>query len=109
MFQITGHEYNEYVIGYVINTTKGGINAQFDKCFSNHPQPDYVLKIGCEGDETADILSEEERVQVIDYIRNNSEMDRIERLYTDAIYNGMPFQCPLDLSQIEYWADQHGE
>lgn len=99
--EITGHEYNEYVIGYIIHTTKGDVNAQFEKIFSNHPEPDYALYIGCAGDETADVLNEKEREMVMKYIRNNDEMDKAERAYTKAIYAGMEYQWPLSLSEIE--------
>lgn len=101
-FEIYGHEYNEYVIGYVIHTSKGDINAQFD-CdkHTNHPEPKYFLYIGCEGDETADALTYEEREVVMKYVRSNDEMDKAEKQYTAAIYNGMEYQCPLYLSDIE--------
>jgi hypothetical protein len=95
--QIFDHEYNEYVVGYVINTDKGNINAQFEQCrHSNHPTPAYLLYLGCSGDNTADHLADDDRDEVMDYIRNNPEMDELENAYTRAMYNGSALKekCP---------------
>lgn len=108
-FKINGHEYNEYVIGYIIHTSKGDVNAQFEKCHSNHPEPNYLLYIGCEGDETAEVLNEEEREKVMNYIRNSDEMDAAEKAYTKAIYSGMKYRCPLFLFEIEDYDNEENE
>lgn len=48
------HEYNEYVVGYVItdNDTLRALNFQLEKIDSNHPSPDWDLYHSCAGDET---------------------------------------------------------
>ena len=90
--RIFGHEYNEYVIGYVIKTDKGDVNAQFNKVYSNHPEPAYSLQLGCEGDNTADHLTDDDCDYISDYIRKNSEMDELENAFTKAMHNGSGFE-----------------
>jgi hypothetical protein len=105
---ILGHEYNEYVIGYVITTSKGDVNAQFQKCHSNHPQPAYLLYLGCEGDDTSNHLNDNDRDAVMDYIRNNPDMDVLEEAYTKAMYNGSPLHekcAPIEKWEIQDWAE----
>lgn len=101
---IISHEYNEYVIGFIVHTTKGDINLQFEKAFSNHPEPAYKLFPACEGDETADHLTEMEKEQLIDYAHACKEMNDLEESYTTARYNGskLPEMCaPISKSEIE--------
>jgi hypothetical protein len=110
--QILGHEYNEYVVGYVIETSKGDINAQFEKCNSNHPEPAYLLYLGCSGDNTADHLNDDDRNAVMDYIRHDPEIDNLENAFTKAMYNGssLPEKCsPIQKWEIEDYAEYEGE
>lgn len=86
--KILGAEYNEYVVGYVIKTDKGDVNAQFEKAFSNHPEPAFKLRIGCEGDNTSDHLSDDEREQIRGYISENEEMSDLAKEFTEGFYNG---------------------
>lgn len=99
--KILGHEYNEYVVGYVISTDKGDVSAQFEKIFSNHPEPAFTLQLGCEGDTTADNLSFEELDMIREYIRSCEEMRETEIAFTKAHYNGSDFK---DLTSPIYWA-----
>lgn len=101
--KILSAEYNEYVVGYVIFTDKGDINAQFEKVPSNHPEPSFKLQIGCVGDDTADHLTDEERDQVSDYISENDEMRSLAQDFTEAYYNGSDLPeltAPISYCQI---------
>jgi hypothetical protein len=99
--KILGAEYNEYVVGYVISTDKGDVNAQFEKVFSNHPEPAFKLKIGCEGDSTADKFTDDERDQISVYISENEEMRTLASDFTKAYYNGS--DLPDLIAPISAW------
>lgn len=67
--QMITHEYNEYVLGYIVKMADcRSCNFQFEKIFSNHPQPNYTLKFGCEGDDTWLQFTEDELQQMTDYL-----------------------------------------
>jgi hypothetical protein len=99
------YEYNDYVMGYVVSDKDSSrtLNFQFELVFSNHPTPDYVLKSGCEGDETYADWTEEERIEARNWLRSHNDVDRIEDAFTKAMYENESFKknCgPLSYSQI---------
>lgn len=108
VFEIKGHEYNDYLIGFVISTNLGDVNAQFESCYSNHPSPTFRLYLRCAGDESADVLDADEEEEVLNYIRQSEELREAERIYTKAMYNGMEYNhsYPLRFSEIREWADK---
>lgn len=90
-FKILGHEYNEYVIGFIIKTSKGDINAQFEQCHSNHPEPAYELQLACEGDDTHRKFTETEIDELCNYMASQEDLQKIESLFTMAMYNSPDF------------------
>ena len=75
------HEYNEYVIGYVVTDLESGksVNFQLEKTSSNHPSPDFVFRHSCQGDETSSDWSEEDLDLASCYI---DEQDDVNNLLT---------------------------
>lgn len=100
--KILNAEYNDDVVGFVVRTSKGDVNVQFDKVFSNHPEPKFKLCFGCAGDETIDKFNDEEREQISEFMANNTEMRELENKFTEAYYNGsnLPELCS-PISKIE--------
>jgi len=95
------YEYNEYVIGYVVKYHDGReCNFQFDKIFSNHPEPNFILKYGCEGDDTHRIFTEEELKEMSDFLNQQTDVKELSVAFTDAKYKGMEYRYPLFKSEI---------
>lgn len=81
-------EYNEYVIGFIINFEDGRfINVQYEKCTSNHPEPAFTASIRCEGDETWRAFDDEELEEINKIVDENKEMAEFGRLYTEVYYS----------------------
>ena len=96
------YEYNEYVIGYVVTMTDGrSCNFQFDKVFSNHPQPNYTLKFGCEGDDTWRQFTEEELNDRSDYLLSQADVKETLEAFNTAIYENENFS--YNTAPIERW------
>ena len=72
------HEYNEYVIGYVITdeNTDRDLNFQLAKWDSNHPSPDYTISHSSIGDETSNDWSEEELEQASNYVKEQKDIQK---------------------------------
>lgn len=86
------HEYNEYVIGYVVNYGDGrSCNFQFDKVLSNHPQPAYQLLSGCEGDDTHRQFTESELKEMDDYLSEQDDVKETLEAFNAAIYENENF------------------
>lgn len=86
------HEYNEYVIGYVVTMNDGrSCNFQFDKIFSNHPQPNYTLKFGCEGDDTWRQFTEQELNKMGEYLLYQDDVKETLEAFNKAIYENENF------------------
>ena len=86
------YEYNEYVIGYVVNYGDGrSCNFQFDKVFSNHPQPKYELKTGCEGDDTHRQFSDDEIVEMGEFLDSQEDVKETLEAFNTAIYENENF------------------
>lgn len=83
------YEYNSDLIGYVVEDTETNktINFQFEKIFSNHPTPDFILKSACEGDDTFRNFSDEERISIRNWLRSHEDVLRKEDDFTDHAYN----------------------
>lgn len=96
------HSYNEYVIGYVVDYGDGrSCNFQFDKIFSNHPQPKYELCAGCEGDETRQQFSDEEIVEMSEYLNEQEDVQETLEAFNVAIYENETFANKT--SPIQRW------
>lgn len=83
------HEYNEYVVGFVVTDTETNrsVNFQFEKdSQTNHPEPNYYLTWGCEGDDTADAFSEEELEIISEYVDSLPETKVLENAITEIMY-----------------------
>ena len=100
-FKVISHEYNEYLVGFVLKTSKEEVHLQFNQVYSNHPQPAWHLDIIEEHESNLDIV---ELTRVQSYIAHN--LKAAEVTYTEAVHNGMPFACPLCWSQIENYAEK---
>lgn len=104
------HEYNEYVIGYVVTTEDGrSCNFQFDKIFSNHPQPKYELKTGCEGDDTHRQFSDDEIVKMSEFLDSQEDVKETLEAFNVAIYENENFAhktAPIQRWEILEAADQ---
>lgn len=86
------YEYNEYVVGYVVNYGDGrSCNFQFDKIFSNHPQPKYSLFFDCEGDDTHRQFSEDELEEMRDYLLSKEDVKETLEAFNVAIYENENF------------------
>lgn len=86
------YEYNEYVIGYVVSYGDGrSCNFQFDKVFSNHPQPKYELKTGCEGDDTHRQFSDDEIVEMSEFLNSQEDVKETIEAFNTAIYENESF------------------
>ena len=85
------HEFNEYVVGLVVTDKDTGrtVNFQFEKFTSNHPTPDYVLKWGCEGDDTYKDFSEEELEVISDYVDALPNSEKLEDEMTAIMYSDL--------------------
>lgn len=86
------HEYNEYIVGYVVTNDDGrSCNFQFQKIFSNHPQPDYELTWGCEGEDTYKDFSEDELIEMSEYLDAQEDVKEVLEAYNVAIYENEDF------------------
>ena len=83
------HEYNEYVIGYVVTDKNTGrsINFQFEKYHpSNHPTPDFHVYSQCEGDETYKEFKQYEIDYIAEWLDSKADVNEAEEIYTKAYY-----------------------
>lgn len=82
------YNYDENVIGYIVTDkkTNRSVNFQFEKAFSNHPTPDFVLSWGVEGDDTCNSFTENELEEITDWLRAHDDVDALEDAYTAAFY-----------------------
>lgn len=83
------HEYNEYVIGYVVTdkTTGREINFQFEKYQqTNHPAPDFYVYSQCDGDETHKAFKQYEIDYIAEWLDSKSDVKEAEETYTKAHY-----------------------
>jgi hypothetical protein len=98
------HEYNEYVVGYVVNYGDDrSCNFQFDKIFSNHPQPKYTLRFGCEGDDTWRQFTDDELSKMSDYLLSQSDVKETLEAFNIAIYENENFShktAPIERFEI---------
>lgn len=98
------HEYNEYVVGYVVTIKDGrSCNFQFDKIQSNHPNPSYILRAGCEGDETHEQFSEDELIKMNEYLMSQDDVKDVLKAFNIAIYENENFMnktCPIQIFEI---------
>jgi hypothetical protein len=83
-------DYNEYVIGFVIEFNDGRtINVQFEiNRNTNHPEPSIVAAIGIEGDETIDAFNADERDWISRCVLNIDEIKQFGRDLTEITYSG---------------------
>jgi len=81
-------EWNEHVIGYVLASDDGrSLNVQYEvNRNSNHPEPNIVAAIGCEGDETIYAYTDDEQDEIRDYIANDDDIIAIAKAMTTIIY-----------------------
>lgn len=95
------HEYNEYVVGLVVTdkNTNRSVNFQYEKIDSNHPEPHFYLKWGCEGDDTYLSFTEEELEIITEYVHNLDDSERLEDEYTAIMYSQS--KSRLELIQSE--------
>ncbi len=70
------HEYNEYVVGYVVTDKDSGrmLSFQLEKIESNHPSPNYYLYHSCAGDESHCDWSESELSEANDYVNAQADI-----------------------------------
>lgn len=86
------YEYNEDVVGYVVTMADGrSCNFQFDKIFSNHPQPKYELKAGCAGDDTHRQFTEDELIEMDKYLSSQDDVKETLKAFNIAIYENENF------------------
>lgn len=83
------HEFNEYVVGLVVTDEETGrsVNFQYEQIERNHPTPDYVLKWGCDGDDTYDVFTEEELEIISDYVHSLDNGETLENEVTELMYS----------------------
>ena len=106
--KIFGHEYNEHIVGYVIKTDRGDINAKLQMCDSDHPESYYAVEFDCEGNNTTKQLTDTEHDAIIGYIYSNPEMDALEKAYATAMQNGSTLKekcSPIHKWEIEEAAE----
>ena len=72
------HEYNEYVVGYVVTDTETGrtLNFQLERIISNHPDPDFELIHSCSGDDTHADFTEEELEEAQEYVESQKDIKK---------------------------------
>jgi len=82
-------EYNEYVIGFIVEFVDGrSINVQFEKYRNtNHPEPSYVAVIGAEGDETIKAFNDDERDWISQCVLNIEKIKEFGRDLTEIMYS----------------------
>jgi hypothetical protein len=73
------HEYNEYVVGYVVTdkNTSRSVNFQFKN--------NGVLDYGLEGDDTYQAFNECELEAIKNYLRSHNDVDELENNYALAM------------------------
>lgn len=86
------HEYNEYVIGYVVtdSETNRSVNFQFDHNRSISYSPfdqAHFLNWGCEGDDTHEAFNEAELEEISEYLSNQTDAKKAEELVTTIFEN----------------------
>lgn len=98
------YEYNAYVMGYVVKYHDGWTcNFQFSKIDSNHPEPDFELKPGCEAHRK---FTDEELAEMSEFMRDQSDVKELVGDYTKAIYAGMGYRYPLFVREISEYANK---
>jgi len=77
------HEYNEYVVGFIVTDKNTGrsANAQFHDRGNN----DHALKFGCEGDETYEAFTETELEAMTEWLREQEGINDLENAYDAAM------------------------
>lgn len=73
------HEYNEYVIGFVVTDqeTNRSVNFQLEEITSNHPSPDFEFTHSCEADETNENFTAEELEEAQEYLDAQDDVIRL--------------------------------
>lgn len=92
------HEYNEYVVGYVVTDEDTGreINAQFQEY--QHGYGDYAARIdvACAGDESHEGWSEEEQAEVVAYLNEQPEVLKLESAIS-ALYEARGYYAMTEM------------
>ena len=85
------HEFNEYVVGLVVTDEETGraVNFQYEQIESNHPTPDYVLKWGCEGDDTYNSFTEDELEVISNYVHSLENSETLENEMTALMHSDL--------------------
>lgn len=87
------YKYDDDLIGYTVTLSDSKtLNFQFDKILSNHPQPDYVLKYGCHGDDTFRQFNDDDLKRISEFLLSREDVKRLIEAFNTAIYDNAEFR-----------------
>lgn len=97
------YEYDEFLVGYIVTATDGrSVNLQFEKCNSNHPEPNYYLYYGCTGDTSYEVFKEHELKAIDSWLQEQPEIIEMQNAVTYLTYETSFFE--KDAYPLDKWA-----
>jgi hypothetical protein len=98
------YEYNDGLIGYVVSYEDGRrCNFQFEKIFSNHPEPDFELTHGCTGDTSDEQFAEDELAEMSEYLNSQEDVKETISAFNKAFYENEDFREKIWSGPMDRW------